>query len=688
MSPDAPFWESEAVADLVVTDDSEPSGELVFVTTEAWDSDETDAAPAPFPAPPSSLDQLWIAWRQPQFWRPYLPLLGLITAAILLCTRVFPLSNWQRVGCFAVLLALLPAAWRRSGLRLFGPMLLYDLIRTARRGRHLWFRCLYAASLLVMLYMVYTTWFVGQGFDAATVFTGNALPISEVPRFAESFLISFFGVQLLAVLVLTPVYAAGAIAEEKARGTLEFILATDLGSQEIVLGKLASRLASMVLLVLTGLPVLSLTLFLGGIDPNLLLAGFAVTLLTTLTLSSLSIYVSVRAARPFDAICITYFWTLAYLLFLPGIPLANWGNPLRVYLDLDSGWRWRGSTGPVFLDLLAKYATFHGIAALLLLRAAIRTLRSRPLDPPRITWTSRVHFEFPPRRRRPELGEWPLLWKELYADAAIGSNQLGRYFSFGSIVAGCLIVAAFAVVIVARIEGDSYSGEAFDFRLLAHDSNAALRLLGTILGMGMLLLVGLAAAGSVAGERSRQTLDSLLSTPVEKDHIVLAKWLGAILSVRSLGWFLGSLWLLAILTGGLQVFAVPLLVLAWLAQAAAVAALGVRLSVDCGSALRAMVFTVAALLAATLLPLLLQEVIAVHLDQFLPAGVADKAGRIVGIGLSPAATLSALALRNDVEAFGSGPECFNLLAGLFGILFYAVAALRLVGTARRLFHYF
>src|SRR5262249_54541725 len=152
------------------------------------------------------------------------------------------------------------------------------------------------------------------------------------------------------------------------------------------------------------------------------------------------------------------------------------------------------------------------------------------------------------------------------------------------------------------------------------------------------------------------------------------KWLGAILSVRSLGWFLAALWLLAIVTGGLHALAVPLLLLAWLAQAAAVAALGVRPSIDCGRAPRGVGFIVVAILAATLLPLLLQEVIAVHLDQFLAAGIADKAGRIVGIGLSPAATLATLALRNDVALFGNGPELFNLLAALLGTVCYALAA--------------
>src|SRR5438094_417338 len=85
-------------------------------------------------------------------------------------------------------------------------------------------------------------------------------------------------------LLATAAYTAGAISEEKEHRTLEYLLATDLRNREIVLGKLASRLANLALLVVAGLPVLSLLQFLGGVDPDLMLATFA---LTGLTMASL-----------------------------------------------------------------------------------------------------------------------------------------------------------------------------------------------------------------------------------------------------------------------------------------------------------------------------------------------------------------------------------------------------------------
>src|SRR5437764_1128285 len=43
----------------------------------------------------------------------------------------------------------------RLGRTLFGPVLLYELVRTARRGRYVFLRCVYGVVLLVILWTVY-----------------------------------------------------------------------------------------------------------------------------------------------------------------------------------------------------------------------------------------------------------------------------------------------------------------------------------------------------------------------------------------------------------------------------------------------------------------------------------------------------------------------------------------------------
>ncbi len=131
---------------------------------------------------------------------------------------------------------------------------------------------------------------------------------------ANKLIWSYFAIQFLAVGLVTPVMTAGAIADEKERRTLEFILATDLRSREIVLGKLAARLANMLLFLIAGLPVLAVLQFLGGVDPGELLVAFAGTLLTLASVASLSILMSVLLRRGRDAILSTFLLMIAYLI--------------------------------------------------------------------------------------------------------------------------------------------------------------------------------------------------------------------------------------------------------------------------------------------------------------------------------------------------------------------------------------
>src|SRR5437588_2860967 len=138
---------------------------------------------------------------------------------------------------------------------LFGPVLGYDLVRTARRSRFFWLRAGYAVAMLLLLLAVYVH---NQHTDTLR---GGLVRRGTIAQFAESFFFAFTCVQLGVVILLTPIYAAGAIAEEKEAGTLEYLLATDLRGREIVLSKLVSRLANLILLVLTGLPILGMVQF-------------------------------------------------------------------------------------------------------------------------------------------------------------------------------------------------------------------------------------------------------------------------------------------------------------------------------------------------------------------------------------------------------------------------------------------
>jgi hypothetical protein len=135
--------------------------------------------------------------------------------------------------------------------------------------------------------------------------------------------------------------------------------------------------------------------------------------------------------------------------------------------------------------------------------------------------------------------------------------------------------------------------------------NLWVRTLGTGLACLMLLRVALRAAGRISLERERQTLDSLMATPLEGRTILRDKWLGSILSVVHGFWVLGAVWALGLLTGGLDFLAWPLLILAWLVYADFVANLGLWFSLVSRTTQRAVSWTLLVLVGLNIGPWLL-----------------------------------------------------------------------------------
>jgi ABC-type transport system involved in multi-copper enzyme maturation permease subunit len=202
---------------------------------------------------------------------------------------------------------------RRYPPRIFGPVLFYDLVRTARRIRFMVVRTIYALVLAVILMWLGFLFLVEDpGFDS-----------NRMGRMAQGYFYVFMMIQFVVVVILTPAYVAGAVAEEKERKTLEFILATDLRNREIILGKFVSRVFNLSFLLLAGLPIISFLQFLGGVDPGLVFAGFLATALTMFSLAGLSILNSVWCRRARDAIVLSYLGFLVYYL-LASVLLLVW----------------------------------------------------------------------------------------------------------------------------------------------------------------------------------------------------------------------------------------------------------------------------------------------------------------------------------------------------------------------------
>src|SRR5204863_319950 len=80
-------------------------------------------------------------------------------------------------------------------------------------------------------------------------------------------------------------------------------------------------------------------------------------------------------------------------------------------------------------------------------------------------------------------------------------------------------------------------------------------------------------------------------TPLSTQEILWGKWWGSLLSVRLFVLWLGTAWAVGLVTGAVNLLAVVLEALTWLAPAAFLAALGLYFSAACKTTLRATTWT-------------------------------------------------------------------------------------------------
>jgi ABC-type transport system involved in multi-copper enzyme maturation permease subunit len=585
-------------------------------------------------------------------------------AAILLaCGDALP--PWCQPLLWGSLVAVPAVALAWAWCRRLGPLLPCELLRCGRRDRYVFFRCLYACVLLGVLGWSYLNWFAARGAAPAVLLweEGNTLAADDLPRFAGEFFTAFLSAQLAVVLLLTPVYVAGAIAEERERRTLEFLLATDLGPAEIVVSKLSARLLNLALLLLTGLPVLALTQLWGGVDPFRVAAGFAATGLTMLSVGSLSIWNSVAVRRPVEAVLRTY-GQLAISLIVCCLPGLAFGHPVMLVSALA------GANDASMLLTVAGYALVHVLATYLLVHTACTRLRLLPFLPPDTLEPELVPTVAPGHpaaltasvRPHPRVADEAVLWKELHVEPHWTWDKqhplVGLFFLFVGVCVGSLGITLVLVLLTDPLGG-------------YEPMNVWVRSVGTTLAGLLLFATSFYAAGAISRERERQTLDSLLTLPDGRSAILAAKWRGSFLSTRGLWWCLGAVWGLGVVTGALHLLMVPLLVAGFASAVAFVTSLGLFCSTVCRSTLRATLATVVTLLAVSGGAGLLGW--GGVLAGSLSPEVAWWAVAFLQDGLALPAPLWALAVRYD-ELGHTGGQADWVAAAVAGLVVYALAA--------------
>jgi len=478
------------------------------------------------------------------------------------------------------------------------PILRHELTLIARRQHVTLWRCGFAFVLAAFA----GTMYYGAYQDSRTGF--GRREVAEVTQYIS---LAIFGALFMVGVTVTPQWTADAIAGERERQTLTFLLLTPLDSRSIVLGKLGSRLTQIGCFLLAGVPVLCALQFFGGIGPDLVLIGVAALVATVLSTAMVTVLASVyqrstkaAAQRAGQVIALYVVGLLLFGQLMRAYPFIalfpsassavtvqdvyDWvgvGNPIIAVNTVAGGMG--GGTGVIeaAIPVVRDYVAFHVLVFFACLAWASRRLR--PVyadhgDGPPPTPKSKLKQMLP---RPPVSDRRPVMWKMLYCDQRLTRTYFSRGFARALFVlsfAPLLMVIAFTLAFSTREE-------------LPSNVNSLLRGLGTLMLCGGLLHIAGLASVSVVRERLKQTLDELLLTDLSLEEILGQKWLAAVWSAWWLWVWVGIHWVVGILTGGLHPLAIPLVMFAWAVYAAAAASLGIYCTATCRSPKQASVWT-------------------------------------------------------------------------------------------------
>jgi ABC-type transport system involved in multi-copper enzyme maturation permease subunit len=167
-----------------------------------------------------------------------------------------------------------------------GPVFTYEWLTTTRRWQLYAGRAGFVAAILVGMMIVWQTVHHQNR-------PGQVVSLNTLASYGQSLFTTIVSIELTLVLLAAPAATAGAVCLDKARGTLDHLLATDLCNAEIILGKLGVRLVPVLGLIACVLPLAALAGLLGGIDPIALFGSFLTAIACAVLGCSLALTLSV-----------------------------------------------------------------------------------------------------------------------------------------------------------------------------------------------------------------------------------------------------------------------------------------------------------------------------------------------------------------------------------------------------------
>jgi len=157
--------------------------------------------------------------------------------------------------------------------------------------------------ILPSLYLVVVAAVATFAYYEMTASEGGHIQGAEIG--VMMFLVAAY-TQLSLLLLLSPIFSAGALTIEKEQRTLPALLVTLLGGYRIWWGKLVASLLFVFLLLVAALPILSTAFAFGGISLWPVFSATMTTVIILLTINAISLYWSSAFRRSVVATAVSY----------------------------------------------------------------------------------------------------------------------------------------------------------------------------------------------------------------------------------------------------------------------------------------------------------------------------------------------------------------------------------------------
>jgi ABC-type transport system involved in multi-copper enzyme maturation permease subunit len=358
-------------------------------------------------------------------------------------------------------------AWR---LIPANPILLRVVEAAGRRRRDLFIRCGYLGLLIFLVI-----------FSLISSGTGGAT-LGDLAKTSAGIFQNMSYLQLGLVALLAPIFTAGAITQEKDSQTYDILLATPLTNGQIVLGSLLSRIFFVIALLISGIPIFSITQIFGGVAIQKIVMSFAISAATAFVTGALAMAIATFKVGTRRTIFSFYMFVVIYLvgLFLldkmpffqvegrqvnPQTPShISWFTGIHPFLALrvvlsdpsyvppelgalpDHLRRWPigwylSSPASFYVSLMFALSALLIIPSIVMLRRLAQSTTSMK------TWVlKKLHVSKGDTRRKPRY-VWanPIAWREAKTKASAARASVMRYgFMAAGIIGALVLVILFA----------------------------------------------------------------------------------------------------------------------------------------------------------------------------------------------------------------------------------------------------